>query len=233
MDKQRVAIIGSGPSGMAQLLAFQSAALKSTDIPDIVCFEKQSDWGGLWQYTWRTGLDEHAEPVHNSMYRYLWSNAPKECLEYPDYAFQEHFGKPISSYPPRAVLLDYIKGRADKWHVKQWVRFRNAVRMVAYSDVTGRFTVTVYDHGRDAMYAEDFDYVVVATGHFSVPHVPEFEGIAGFNGRVLHSHDFRDAVEFKVSRVVVSVCATAYLPACLTIDLPACKAVCRCACLPI
>jgi trimethylamine monooxygenase len=47
------------------------------------------------------------------------------------------------------------------------------------------------------MYAEQFDYVIVASGHFSTPNVPFFEGIAGFNGRVLHSHDFRDALEFK------------------------------------
>ena len=44
-------------------------------------------------YSWRTGLDEHGSPVHNSMYRYLWSNGPKECLEFADYTFEEHFGK--------------------------------------------------------------------------------------------------------------------------------------------
>ena len=45
------------------------------------------------------------------MYQGLWSNGPKEGLEYPDYTFDEHFGKPISSYPPREVLYDYLKGR--------------------------------------------------------------------------------------------------------------------------
>jgi NADPH-dependent glutamate synthase beta subunit-like oxidoreductase len=55
---KKVAIIGAGPSGLAQLRAFQSAAAKGVAIPEIDCFEKQSDWGGLWNYTWRTGLDE-------------------------------------------------------------------------------------------------------------------------------------------------------------------------------
>ena len=113
----RVAVIGAGPSGLAQLRAFQSAAQKGAEIPEVVCYEKQSDWGGLWNYTWRTGLDEYGEPVHGSMYRYLWSNGPKECLEFADYSFEEHFGKPIASYPPRAVLWDYIKGRVEKWPV--------------------------------------------------------------------------------------------------------------------
>ena len=43
------------------------------------------------------------EPVHNSMYRHLWSNGPKECLEFADYSFEEHFGHQIPSYPPREV----------------------------------------------------------------------------------------------------------------------------------
>jgi trimethylamine monooxygenase len=75
----RVAVIGAGPSGLAQLRAFQSAAHKGAKIPEVVCFERQEEWGGLWNYTWRTGLDEYGEPVHSSMYRYLWSNGPKEC----------------------------------------------------------------------------------------------------------------------------------------------------------
>ncbi|MFP6775903.1 MAG: NAD(P)/FAD-dependent oxidoreductase, partial [PS1 clade bacterium] len=63
--KKRVAIIGAGPSGLAQLRAFQSAESKGEGVPEIVCFEKQSDWGGLWNYTWRTGLDENGEQVHS------------------------------------------------------------------------------------------------------------------------------------------------------------------------
>ncbi len=90
---KRIAVIGAGPSGLAQLRAFQSAKEKGADIPDIVCFEKQDNWGGLWNYTWRTGLDQYGEPVHGSMYRYLWSNGPKEGLEFADYSFEEHFGR--------------------------------------------------------------------------------------------------------------------------------------------
>ncbi len=48
---KRVAVIGAGPSGLAQLRAFQSAQKKGAKIPEIVCFEKQDNWGGLWNYT--------------------------------------------------------------------------------------------------------------------------------------------------------------------------------------
>ena len=45
---KRVAVIGAGPSGLAALRAFQSAEAKGAAIPEVVCFEKQGDWGGLW-----------------------------------------------------------------------------------------------------------------------------------------------------------------------------------------
>lgn len=193
----RVAIIGAGPCGTAQLRAFASAAEQGADIPEIVCYEKQDDWGGLWNYTWRTGLDQYGEPVHGSMYRYLWSNGPKECLEFADYSFEQHFGKAIASYPPRAVLADYIKGRVEKADVRKYCKFNHVVHNVTWSDQTEKFSVTVKDLKNNKHIDEEFDYVVVANGHFSTPNVPYFEGFEGFNGRVMHAHDFRDAVEFK------------------------------------
>ncbi len=198
----RIAIIGAGPSGLAQLRAFDSAARKGEDIPEIVCFEKQEDWGGIWNYTWRTGLDEYGEPVHGSMYRYLWSNGPKEALEFADYSFEEHFGRPIPSYPPRAVLWDYIVGRVAKADLRRYIRFRTPVREITFDTATKKFTVTVCDLTNDHTYSETFDYIVVASGHFSVPNVPYFPGLEKFPGRVLHSHDFRDAAEFAGKRVL-------------------------------
>lgn len=201
--QKRVAIIGAGPSGLAQLRAFQAAGKDGADIPEIVCFEKQGNWGGLWNYTWRTGLDQYGEPVHGSMYRYLWSNGPKEGLEFADYSFEEHFGRPIASYPPRAVLFDYIEGRVKKAGVRDWIRFNTAVRQVSYDDATGQFSVTVNDLPNDRQYTEHFDHVIVASGHFSTPNVPEFDGFDLFPGRILHAHDFRDAAEFKDKDILI------------------------------
>lgn len=200
---KRVAIIGAGPSGLAQLRAFQSAAQAGAEIPEIVCFEKQSNWGGLWNYTWRTGVDENGEPVHCSMYRYLWSNGPKEGLEFADYSFEEHFGKQIASYPPRAVLFDYIEGRVKKADVRKWIRFSSIIRWVAYLPESEEFEVTIHDMTEDRVYTERFDHVICASGHFSSPNVPEYPGFDQFNGRIVHAHDFRDAREFEGKDVLL------------------------------
>lgn len=196
---KRVAIIGAGPSGLSQLIAFATAERNGAEIPELVCYEKQSDWGGLWNYSWRTGIDENGEPAHGSMYQYLWSNGPKECLEFADYSFDDHFGKPIPSFPPRAVLYDYIIGRAKKNDIRKYIQFNTAVKWVSYDEASSKFMVvseSFNEDGSSTMSFEQFDNVVVSTGHFSTPNVPHFEGVETFPGRVMHAHDFRSADEF-------------------------------------
>ena len=80
-EQLRVCVLGAGPAGLATLSAFRKLEKAGTRIPQLVCYEKQSDWGGMWNFSWRTGVDEKGHAVHSSMYKYLWSNAPKECLE--------------------------------------------------------------------------------------------------------------------------------------------------------
>ena len=198
---KRVAVIGAGPSGLAVLRAFQTAKANGDKIPDIVCFEKQDNWGGLWNYTWRTGLDQYGEAVHGSMYRYLWSNGPKEGLEFADYSFEEHFGKQIASYPPRSVLFDYIEGRIKKTEVRDWIKFSTAVKKVEQYD--GGFAVTTCDLTTSKTNVGYFDHVIVCSGHFSTPNMPSFDGFERFPGRILHAHDFRDATEFQGKDVLL------------------------------
>jgi len=201
---KRVCVIGAGPSGLSVLCWFSKMKRDGKEIPEVVCYEKQSNWGGLWNYTWRTGMDQHGEPVHGSMYRYLWSNGPKECLEFPQYTFEEHFGKPIPSFPPREVLFDYLKGRWNKEQIKHYIKFNTVVRDVKYNKDTDDFTVLVKDLKNDQVLdVERFDYVMVCSGHYSVPNVPDFTGIEKFPGRVMHAHDFREANEFAGKRLLL------------------------------
>ena len=58
----KIAIIGAGPCGLSMLRAFEHLEIKGEKIPEIVCFEKQEDWGGLWNYNWRTGSDQIWRP---------------------------------------------------------------------------------------------------------------------------------------------------------------------------
>ncbi len=197
----KIAIIGAGPCGLSMLRAFEHLEAKGEKIPAIVCFEKQENWGGLWNYSWRTGSDQYGDPIPNSMYRYLWSNGPKECLEFADYSFDEHFGKPIPSFPPREVLHDYIIGRVNKGNLKNKIKFNT--RVVSTTFRNNKFELSYQDKANNKILVDNFDFVVVSTGHFSVPYIPEYKGMNSFPGRIMHSHDFRDAEEFRNKNVIV------------------------------
>ena len=95
-----------------------------------------------------------------------------------------------------------FSGRSNKANLKDQITFSHLVQNVTYSDATREFTVTVKDLLEDKSRDERFDYVIVATGHFSTPNVPELPGVAQFPGRVIHSHDFRDANEFTGNQMI-------------------------------
>ena len=78
------------------------------------------------------------------------------------------------------------------------------VRNCTYNEFHDDFTVVVENlEDKKVMPAERFDYLMVAGGHYSVPFVPLYPGVDRFPGRVMHSHDFRDACEFAEKRLLV------------------------------
>ena len=68
----------------------------------------------------------------------------------------------------------------------------------------GQFSVRSFDNvTKTSSCTTDFDYLVVATGHFSYPNMPDFPGLDTFPGTVIHAHDLRNALAFKDMRVLV------------------------------
>lgn len=130
------------------------------------------------------------------MYMHMWTKRPKETLEFPEYTFEQHFGEPTCSYPPREALLDYLKG-FYKFHGcnDKWVRFSTCVTKVNWDAKKHKFTITASDSLKE--FTESFDYVIVANGHLSTPHIPQFEGLDKFSGSTIHSRDLRVPESYK------------------------------------
>jgi trimethylamine monooxygenase len=203
-SNERVGVIGAGPSGIGLLHAFEMARNRGEIVPQLVCFEKQNEIGGAWTYTWRTGLDEYGEPIHSSMYQNLRLNVPKEAIEYPEYPFIRHFDqKTLSSFPSREIMHEYIKGYAEMNDILQYIQFNTVVKWVTYNSDMKQFDVLIRDLLKDDTRTEQFDYLIVATGHFYMPNIPYFQGIETFPGKVLHAHDFRHAQEFVDKNVLI------------------------------
>ncbi len=71
------------------------------------------------------------------------------------------------------------------------------MRHVDFDVNTKQFHVIVQDLLTNKLMTPlTFDHVIVASGHYTIPNMPHFEGISKFPGRVLHSHDYRGADEF-------------------------------------
>ena len=95
--------------------------------------------------------------------------------------------------------------RSSKEHLKRYVRFTTVVRRIEYHAETDDFTVLAQNLANGNKETTDrFTHVIVATGIFSIPrYPPAIPGQETFPGRVLHSHDFRDAREYRDQRLLI------------------------------
>lgn len=52
-------------------------------------------------------------------------------------------------------------------------------------------------------YTKGFDAVIVCNGHFSKPYIPDIPGMKLFDGRIIHSHDYRSSKPYEEQNVIV------------------------------
>lgn len=135
---------------------------------------------------------------------YLWTNAPKQCFEYPDYSFDTHFnGTPMPSYLPRQFLRDYFIKRFSYSPICNYIKFDTIANNIHYKEETKKFTVEIESLKTKHKTLQEFDYVVVASGHYSQPNVPKINGLTEFKGKLLHSVQVTDYLDYKNERVLV------------------------------
>ncbi|BFZ19496.1 hypothetical protein BsWGS_22535 [Bradybaena similaris] len=200
----KVAVIGAGAAGLCALrhLTDTSASL-STNF-QVVCFEQAPRVGGTWIYTERVGQDENGLPVHSSMYEYLKTNLPKECMAFPDYPFPE-----LPSFITHEQVEKYLEDYAAHFNLLKYIKFQTIVTLVEpISDNTNQFgtswkvtTRSVTDLSQEN--TSVFDAVLICNGHYAVPLFPDIPGLDTFSGEILHSHDYRRPAAFVNKKVVV------------------------------
>lgn len=191
-----ICIIGAGPSGLSALKAFTAHLPNAT----IVCYEKQAQPGGLWNPSWQQGTDNFGEQIHSAQYKHLYKNAPSENYEYPDYSYEQHFGKAIGSYPPGFMFREYLLARHSDPEITEKIKLRHSIKRVRFSN--DKFEVTVKNLTENRTFTEVFDFCVVATGHFSSPFNPIYPGIEKFEGIAMHAKEFKSAKSFENKTVL-------------------------------
>ena len=132
-----------------------------------------------------------------SMYKGLWTNAPKEAaVEVPNHPWPET----AASFLPGCDVQEYLLGYAEAFGVREYIKTSHSVESVTHAD--DKFSVTVHDVETGRKSTGSYDYVIVATGHFHYPNNPIFEGEETFSGEVLHAHDFTDGANYAGKRVL-------------------------------
>jgi putative flavoprotein involved in K+ transport len=105
----------------------------------------------------------------------------------PGYRMPRAFGK----WPARDRVVEYLERYAQRHEVE----VRAGVEVESLERSGERWRIATSSGTVDA------DRVVVATGHSNVPFVPSWPG--AFDGEVVHSSAYRNAVPFRGKRVVV------------------------------
>lgn len=160
-----VAVIGTGPSGLAT-----AKALIENGIEPVV-FDSATAIGGMW----------------GAPGRGAWSSSARTNLSCFSCAFSDFPWPPGTDiFPMRKNVIGYLSAYAEAFSLMPYVRLGTTVEMVEPAG-EHRWRLTWVRGG--VREKRVFDHVVVATGVFSRPFVPEFDGIVGFRGKIFHSAD--------------------------------------------
>lgn len=174
----RIAIIGAGCSGLAAL-----KSLLESGLTDLVCFEKNDQIGGNWVYT--------AGESHSSVCETTHIISSKHLSQYSDFPMPDHY----PDYPSHREVLDYFRAYAQEFDLDRFIRFNTEVKSA--EKIAGeRWRLTIGDDS-----VEEFDCLMVANGHHSVPRHPAWKN--DFSGKYLHSHNFKNNRDMADQRVLV------------------------------
>jgi dimethylaniline monooxygenase (N-oxide forming) len=174
-DQRRVAVVGAGAGGICAAKHLLEAGV------DVTIFEIGSHVGGLWVYDNDNG--------RSVAYGSLRINSEARVTSYPDFPFPP--GTPL--YPAHREVTAYLESYARRFGVYERIRFRAPVTSVAPGPEG--WTVTT------PAGAEDFDAVVIASGHQAAPAHPPYA--ADFTGEYRHSFSYREPAPFAGQRVLV------------------------------
>ncbi|KAG5538625.1 hypothetical protein RHGRI_019252 [Rhododendron griersonianum] len=187
----KVAIIGAGVSGLV------AARELLREGHRVVVYEKSNQPGGTWIYDTRVesdplGLDPKREIVHSSLYSSLRTNLPRHLMGFSDYPFTDRvYGDP-RNFPGHEEVLKFLKDFAREFGLTELIRFETeVVRVERFDSGDDDYEWVVESRTSGASDEEEFQAVVVCTGHYAEPIVANLPGIEQWPGKQLHSHNYR------------------------------------------
>lgn len=164
LDEQRplrVICVGAGISGIYAAMRFPHSFSNVT----LQLYEKNGDFGGTWLENRYAGC----------------------ACDIPAHAYQLH-SEPnpnwTSFYAPAREIFAYWKGLALKYNVDKVTKFKHEVVRSVFDEDKQRWIVTVKDRLSDAIFVDEADVVIQASGSLNAWKWPEVEGLQSFKGQL-------------------------------------------------
>lgn len=178
-----VAVIGTGPSGLAT-----TKALLEQGIEPVV-YDSAPGIGGMW-----------GAPGRGAWSSYARTNLSKFSCVFSDFTWPQR----SDVFPMRRTVVDYLNAYAEEFRLARCFRLGTRVETVERV-ARQRWRLTTLSGSEREV--REFDWVIVATGVFSRPFVPDFDGLPGFQGRIFHAAEcYSDEVNranFEGKRVLI------------------------------
>ncbi len=181
MSSQTVAVIGAGVAGVSAARYLSSEGFAPT------VFEAHTDLGGQWNLS----------NPNSGVWPTMRTNTAGFATKLSDVQYREG----VNIFPRNGEVLTMIRDMIAANGIGDLFRFGTEVTGVA-RDGDG-YAVSWRD--AQGSHSQGFDKVVVATGRFAKPEMPEIEGLSEFAGKggVLHSHRYKDPFALRDMNILV------------------------------
>lgn len=150
---------------------------------------------------WDSGAHEH-----------LHSNLPPGVMCFSQEPIQEIVSErslaqygPESPFRHRELIREWIEGVFTRGKSRELIQFNTTVEVAEYDQKRAEWSLTLRreqtSKETDYWWQERFDALVVASGHFYLPYVPDIPGLLEFDeqfpGRVQHSKHYRNVEHYR------------------------------------
>jgi len=173
-----VIIIGGGISGIG------SAHYLKTKMPDMsfVILEKMSALGGTW-----------------ALHKYPGARSDSDLFTF-GFDFKPWKGKPIAT---RQQILDYLEDVVEEDALASYFRFNHHVLSMAWSSERGLWTLEVQVGDKRVCYTTRFLWMCQGYYRHAQGYTPQWPGMAGFTGQIIHPQHWPDDLDCQGKEVVV------------------------------
>lgn len=178
---RKIAVVGSGLAGLSTAQILRQFGF------DVNVFEREADIGGVWSASRR--------------YPGLTTQNPRDTYAFSDWPMPRDYPEWPSGKQVQAYLETYV----DHFGFRDAIRLNRDV-VAAVPDGGEGWTITTRSTVDGTVEDEQFDYLIVCNGIFSIPAIPAFAGADAFaqaGGDILHTSQFTDPDLAKDRHLVV------------------------------